>query len=308
MTSVNPSMMTSAGEERRPSSLSIWFQAIRPRTLSAAFAPVGVGAGVAYAEGVFNWAPVVAALIGATLLQVGTNLANDYFDFKKGADTEARLGPARVTQKGWVSPAQVALGAALAFGLATAVGGYLVALAGMPVVWIGVASILSGVLYTGGPRPLGYLGLGDVFVFVFFGPVAVCGTYYVQSLTVSTASMWASIPIGLLATTILVVNNLRDRKTDVLANKRTLAVRLGAGGARLEYLFLVLAAYGALLIPVGGMALSPGWLLPWLTLPLAIKEVRAIFNLDGAALNPHLGGAARLELLFGLLLAVGVSL
>lgn len=308
MTSINASTMTPASGEPRPSTGSIWLQAIRPRTLSAAFAPVGVGAGVAFAEGVFQWAPVLAALIGATLIQVGTNLANDYFDFKKGADTEARLGPARVTQKGWVSPAQVAFGAALAFGLAVAVGGYLVAVAGTPVVWIGVASILSGVLYTGGPRPLGYLGLGDVFVFVFFGPVAVCGTYYVQSLTVSTLCMWASIPIGLLATAILVVNNLRDRETDALANKRTLAVRLGATGARLEYLFLVMGAYGALLIPVAGMGLSPGWLLPWLSLPLAAKEARAIFTLDGAHLNPHLGGAARLELLFGLLLAVGVCL
>lgn len=294
--------------EVRPSLWSIWFQAIRPRTLTAAFAPVGVGAGVALAERTFQWVPVVVALIGATLIQIGTNLANDYFDFKKGADTAERLGPARVTQKGWVSPTEVARATWTAFGLAVVAGAYLVAVAGMPVVWIGVASILSGVLYTGGPWPLGYLGLGDIFVFVFFGPVAVCGTYFVQAGSVSKGAILASIPVGLLATAILVVNNLRDRHTDVVANKRTLAVRFGAAFARAEYVCLVLGAYAVLVFLVVAMAYPVGWLLPLGTFPLAVLEIKAIYSLDGAALNPHLGGAARLGMLFGLLLAIGMSL
>jgi 1,4-dihydroxy-2-naphthoate octaprenyltransferase len=251
---------------------------------------------------------VVAALLGATFIQVGTNLANDYFDFKKGADTDQRLGPARVTQKGWVSPAGVAFAAGLAFGLAVVAGVYLVSVAGLPVVGIGVASILSGVLYTGGPWPLGYLGLGDLFVFVFFGPVAVCGTYFVQAGSVSPAAMMASIPVGLLATAILVVNNLRDRHTDVLAGKRTLVVRFGPRVARAEYVSLALGPYALLLGLVVGMGYPAGWLLPCLSVPLAVWEIKAVSSLDGAALNPHLGGAARLGMVFGLLLAIGVNL
>ncbi len=294
--------------DARPSFGSLWFQAIRPRTLTAAFAPVGVGAGVALSEQAFVWGPVVAALLGATFIQIGTNLANDYFDFKKGADTDQRLGPARVTQKGWVSPAGVAFAAGLAFGLAVVAGVYLVSVAGLPVVGIGVASILSGVLYTGGPWPLGYLGLGDLFVFVFFGPVAVCGTYFVQAGSVSPAAMMASIPVGLLATAILVVNNLRDRHTDALARKRTLVVRFGPRVARAEYVSLVLGPYALLLGLVLGMGYPAGWLLPCLSVPLAVREIKAVSSLDGAALNPHLGGAARLGMVFGLLLAIGVNL
>ena len=299
--------MSMPSSEVRPSLFSIWFQAIRPKTLTAAIAPVSVGTGLAIADGVAQWAPVIAALIGATLIQVGTNLANDYFDFKKGADTEDRLGPARVTQKGWVSPKQVAAATIFTFALSVVVGSYLVYVGGLPIVGIGVASIISGVLYTGGPRPLGYLGLGDVFVLVFFGPVAVCGTYYVQALDISIACVWASISVGFLATAILVVNNLRDRKTDVLANKRTLAVRLGASGARAEYLVLVVGSYLSLFIPIVVSQATYGWLLPWLSLPLAVNEVRAIYAKDGAALNPHLGGTAKLGLIFGLLLALGVN-
>ena len=300
--------MSIPSSDARPSLFSIWFQAIRPKTLTAAIAPVSVGTGLAIADGVVQWVPVFAALIGATLIQIGTNLANDYFDFRKGADTEDRLGPARVTQKGWVSPKQVAVATVVAFALSVFVGLYLVHVGGLPILAIGVASIISGVLYTGGPRPLGYLGLGDVFVLVFFGPVAVCGTYYVQALDISITSVWASISVGFLVTAILVVNNLRDRKTDVLANKRTLAVRLGAGGARAEYLLLVGGSYGSLFIPIALYQATYGWLLPWLSLPLAIKEIRAIYGKDGAALNPHLGGTAKLGLVFGLLLALGVNI
>ena len=304
MTSKSPPIPIS---DLRPSIGAIWLQAIRPKTLSAALAPVGVGTGLAIADDVVRWAPVVAALLGAILIQIGTNLANDFFDFKKGADTEARLGPARVTQKGWVSPKEVAIATISIFVLAVIVGSYLVYIGGFPIVGIGIASILSGVLYTGGPRPLGYMGLGDVFVFIFFGPVALCGTYYVQALDVSILSFWASIPVGLLATVILVVNNLRDRDTDVLANKRTLAVRFGASAARAEYLILVVAAYGALFVPPVFYKVSFGWLLPLISLPLAVREVWAIYSKDGIDLNPHLGAAARLGLVFALLLALGVN-
>lgn len=304
---MNSQTASIASAKSRPSTMSIWFQAMRPKTLTAAVAPVSVGTGLAVADGVFQWMPVVAALVGATLIQIGTNLANDYFDFKKGADTQERLGPARVTQKGWVSPRQVAKATAVAFGLSALVGSYLVYVGGLPIVVIGVASIISGVLYTGGPKPLGYLGLGDIFVFVFFGPVAVCGTYYVQALEITALSLWASVPIGFLATAILVVNNLRDRKTDVVANKRTLAVRFGAGVARAEYFGLVVGAYVALLIPVLMYQASYAWFLPLVSLPLAAKEILAIYKKDGAQLNPHLGQAAKLGLIFGLLLALGVN-
>jgi 1,4-dihydroxy-2-naphthoate polyprenyltransferase len=280
--------------------------AARPKTLPAAAAPVIAGTAVAIRDGVFSPGPAIAALLGALLIQIGTNFANDVFDYKKGADTSERLGPLRVTQAGLLKPEQVMTGMWITFGLAVLVGFYLLKIAGWPVVWIGVFSILSGIAYTGGPFPLGYNGLGDIFVFIFFGLIAVCGTYFVQSGTVSTGAVWAAIPIGLLATAILVVNNLRDIETDKKAGKKTLAVRFGAIAARIEYDVLVGGAYLCpLLMWLTGYG-SPWVLLTWITLYRAISLIKLIYTENGKALNKGLAGTGRMELEFAILLAVGL--
>jgi 1,4-dihydroxy-2-naphthoate octaprenyltransferase len=216
------------------SARSAWWLAIRPATLTASAAPVLVGTGAAWADGRFSLWPAIAALIGASLLQIGANFANDVFDFERGADTHDRLGPQRATQQGWISAEQMKRAMWLTFGGALLTGIYLTAVAGWPVMALGLASIAAAYLYTGGPRPYGYLGLGDLAVFVFFGFGAVAGTYYVQAHSVSTMAWLAAIPIGALATAILVVNNLRDIETDARAGKNTLAVRLGDGPTRGE--------------------------------------------------------------------------
>ncbi len=291
-----------------PSALRAWASAVRPRTLAAGAVPVAVGSALAAQVDAFALLPAMAALTGALLLQVGSNLANDVFDFLKGADDADRIGPARATQQGWLSTRQMLVGTALVFTAAVLVGLYLVSIGGWPIVVIGLAGIFCAVAYTGGPIPLGYHGLGDPLVFVFFGPVAVLGTYYVQVGQVSWVAAAASASIGLLATAILVVNNLRDRHTDARAGKRTLAVRMGAAGARREYVALVGLAYA---IPAGIAALGlagSGWLLPWLSGPLALKRMHAVATLDGAALNAELGATAQLCAVFGALLSIGVLL
>ncbi len=285
-----------------------WVLAARPKTLPAAAAPVAVGTAVAISEGVFSFWPALAALLGALLIQIATNFANDVFDYKKGADTTERLGPLRVTQAGLLSPGQVMAGMWLTFGLAAVIGVYLVLVGGWPIVVIGLLSILAGIAYTGGPFPLGYNGLGDLFVFIFFGLVAVCGTYYVQALTVSAAAVWTAIPLGFLATAILVVNNLRDIDTDRAAGKKTMAVRLGRRGAQMEYLLLAGGSYLAPLL-MALLGVSSAWvLLSWLSLPLLRPLLHLIFKQKGRPLNQALAGTARLELVFSLLLALGLIL
>ena len=250
--------------------------------------------------------PALAALLGALLIQVGTNFANDVFDYKKGADTTERLGPLRVTQAGLLPPHQVMGGMWLAFGLAALIGLYLIAVGGWPIVVIGILSILSGIAYTGGPFPLGYNGLGDVFVFIFFGLAAVCGTYYVQALTISAAALWAAVPVGLLATAILVVNNLRDIETDRAAGKKTLAVRLGVRGAQIEYILLLAISYAVpLLMWLTGVS-SPWVMLSWLSLLLVIPLIRLVMREKGRPLNQALAGTARLELVFAFLFSAGL--
>ncbi len=292
----------------RPGPAGVWLLAIRPRTLSAGAVPVAVGSAVAAAEGGFSAGPALAALVGALALQVGCNLANDVSDFRRGADTEHRLGPARATQRGWLTQGQVARGAAAAFGLATVAGVYLTAVAGLAVVWIGLASIAAAVLYTGGPKPLGYLGLGDLLVFIFFGPVAVVGTTFVQCGEATPLSWIASAPIGLMAVAILVVNNLRDRTTDAVAGKRTLAVRFGARFARAEYAAVIALSFATVALAVPLLPAPPGMLLPLLVAPEAVRRVRSVMRTDGAALNPELGLTAGLGVAFGALLSVGLSL
>lgn len=288
--------------------LQIWLMAIRPKTLPAAAAPVIVGAATACFEGGFHLPSVLAALCGALLLQIGANLANDLFDFKKGADTHARLGPTRVTQAGLLTPQQVTRGIWLTFALAILVGVYLVWRGGLPIVIIGVTAILSALAYTGGPYPLGYNGLGDVFVFVYFGLAAVGGTHYVQTGSLTPLAVWAAIPVGLLIVGILVVNNLRDIETDRAAGKRTLAVRLGARGAMAEYALLMAGAY---LTPLAMLIFGQGsaWmLLYWLSAPMAYHLTRQTRTLSGHALNAVLAGTGQLALVYGILFGLGLIL
>ncbi len=291
----------------RPGSVGAWILALRPRTLPVSLAPVVVGTAVAYQQGGLRIAPALAAALGALLLQIGSNLANDVFDFEKGADTEARIGPPRATQLGLLTPRQMKRGMLVVFGLALLVGLYLTAVAGPAIVAIGLVSIAAAVAYTGGPWPLGYHGLGDLAVFVFFGVVAVTGTVFVQLGQVPPLAFVASIPVGALATAILVVNNLRDIETDRAAGKRTLAVRLGRRAARGEWALLVGSAYGLASLPWLLLGASAWVLLCWLTLPLAGKLGRVIFSQEtGPPLNAALAGTAQLSLFFSLLFAAGL--
>lgn len=292
----------------RPGAWVVWTSAIRPKTLAAGAVPVCVGTSFAAADDRLMPLAAGAALAGALLLQIGCNFANDVSDFLSGADTDERVGPARATQKGWLTPREMMVATAVVLTAALGVGAYLIALGGWPIAVIGLSGIVCAVAYTGGPYPLGYHGLGDVVVFVFFGPFAVCGTYYVQAQSLSPSVMLASVPIGLLAAAILVVNNLRDRVTDAKVGKRTLAVRWGARGARTEYFILLGVSF---ITPVVALALGygdMGWLLALLALPLGVGCWNAVKRLDGAALNPQLGATARLTAVYGGLLSMGVWL
>ena len=273
-----------------------WVLAARPATLTAAVVPVAVGTACAALDGKARPGPALAALLGSMLIQIGTNFANDVFDYEKGADTDERLGPVRAVHAGLLTAAQVRRGMWFTFALAMACGIYLTIVAGPTVVAIGLASILSGIAYTGGPYPLGYNGLGDLFVMIFFGFVAVCGTAFVQAGHVPPVAWIASIPVGTLATAILVVNNIRDRETDVRAGKRTLAVRLGRPIVYAEYLALLAASYA---VPVA---------LPLLTLPVAVRLARAVAVEEGRVLNLRLAGTAKLLMVHGVLFAAGLAL
>ena len=283
-----------------------WWLAARPRTLPVSAAPVVVGTALAFADGSARALPAAAALAGALLLQIGANFANDLFDFEKGADTDARLGPPRAVQQGLPSPAQMRAGTIAAFAAAFAVGIYLVAVAGWPVVAIGLLSIAAGVAYTGGPYPLGYHGLGDVTVFLFFGIVAVSGTYYVQALALTASAVAASLPVGALATAILVVNNVRDIETDAVAGKRTLAVAIGRRASRFEYAALLILPYAFLPAAHHSLGAPLSVFLPLLTLPVALRLIRTVATqVDGPSLNEALEGTAKLGLGFCVLLATG---
>ncbi|RMG47158.1 MAG: 1,4-dihydroxy-2-naphthoate polyprenyltransferase [Acidobacteria bacterium] len=280
--------------------------AARPKTLPAAVAPVLVGAAAARAAGTWRTGPALAAAAGALLIQIGTNFANDVYDYEKGADTAERRGPLRVTQAGLLSPRQVRAGMVAAFGAAVAVGIYLAAVAGWPVVAIGVASIAAGIAYTAGPMPLAYVGLGEPFVFLFFGLVAVCGTSFVVAGRVPGLAWGAAVPVGALATAILVVNNVRDHDTDRKAGKRTFAARFGRRAGLAELAGLLVLAY--LASPaLAAAARSPALVLPALTLPSAVRLYRTVArHEDGPTLNRALAGSARLLLLYAILLAAGL--
>jgi 1,4-dihydroxy-2-naphthoate octaprenyltransferase len=281
--------------------------AARPRTLPAAVAPVLVGTALAATEGTFKPLSFLAALVGALFIQIGTNLSNDYSDARRGADTEDRLGPVRVTAGGLVPPRQVLVATWIAFGLAVLAGTYLIATAGWELLLVGAASILAGVLYTGGPRPYGYEGLGEVFVFLFFGVVAVAGSYYAQREQLAWEAFVLAVPVGLIASAILVVNNTRDLETDRRAGKRTLAVRLGRERSRVLYAGMLVAAF--LLAPLPWLlgALSGWLLLSWIAAPLAADAVRTVrTRIDGPALNGALARTGLLQLVFCVLLSAGL--
>jgi 1,4-dihydroxy-2-naphthoate octaprenyltransferase len=283
--------------------------AARPRTLPAAVAPVLVGTALAGQAGVFHPLTFIATLVGAIFIQVGTNLSNDYSDARRGADTEDRLGPVRVTAGGLVPPRQVLRATWVSFGVAVLVGIYLVAVAGWELLLVGGASILAGVLYTGGPRPYGYEGLGELFVFAFFGIVAVTGSYFVQVKELPWEAFVLAVPVGLLAAAILMVNNIRDLETDRRAGKRTLAVRLGRHRARRLYALMVYVAFFLAPLPWVLGSLSAWLLLPWLAMPLAVPLVRTVANhTDGPTLNAALARTGMLQLVFCLLLSGGILL
>lgn len=298
--------MTARGDISRAEA---WVLAVRPRTLTAAIAPVLAGTGLAAFHDVLAWAPAIAALVGAVFIQIGTNLANDYYDFMRGGDTEDRVGPLRVTQAGILAPETVRRGMIVVLGAAVLVGVYLVWIAGWPIVWIGLASVACAVLYTGGPFPLAYHGLGDIFVFVFFGLIAVGGTYFVQALTWPPDAVLAGVGVGALSTSILVVNNLRDIETDEKAGKRTLAVRLGARGTKIEYVvtFVVAAA-----VPIVGVVRFEWPLLTLIALgvaPLCLAPLTTVFTYSHPReLIPALGATARVVAIYGGLLALGLGL
>lgn len=285
-----------------------WLLAIRPKTLPASAAATIVGSALAYRAGHFQFFPALACLLTALLLQIGANLANDLFDYYRGADTAERLGPVRVTQAGLLTPAQVRGGMLVVFGLAVVLGAYLILVGGWPVLAMGAASILAALAYTGGRFPYGYYGLGDGMVFIFFGPVAVCGTYFIQAGAVSRLAWLASIPLGLLIVAILVVNNLRDIHTDRAAGKHTLAVRLGETGTRWEYSLCLALAYLSLpLLWLAGGA-GPWALLGLISLPLADRWNRAVWTQTGRPLNLALAGTGQLTLVYGILLSIGLLL
>ncbi|MGN6168651.1 MAG: 1,4-dihydroxy-2-naphthoate polyprenyltransferase [Solirubrobacteraceae bacterium] len=290
-----------------PSSVRIWLMAARVRTLPAAIGPVLVGTALAGYQNVFHPLRFVAALIGAVFIQVGTNLSNDYSDARRGADTEDRLGPVRITAGGLVPPRQVLLATYISFGVAVAAGAYLVVVAGWELLLVGAASILAGVLYTGGPRPYGYEGLGEVFVFLFFGIVAVAGSYFVQVKHLEWEAFALAVPVGLVAAGILMVNNVRDIETDRRADKRTLAVRLGRRRARALFALTMYAAYVLLLVTWVFGPLTAWVLLPWLTVPVGAEIVREVRNrVDGPSLNRALAQTGMLQLAFCMLLSAGI--
>lgn len=293
-------------QEQPPSSLQSWLLAIRPKTLPAAVGPVLVGSGVAFRDGRFSLFPAVACLLGAMLLQIGVNLANDYFDYKNSIDSEERLGPVRVTQSGLIAPSVVKMGMIISLALASLVFIYLAFVGGPVIVVIGIASVLAALGYSGGPFPLASNGLGELFVFIFFGLVAVGGTYYIQAGQLTWLVAAAAVPPGLLITAIMVVNNLRDIDTDRKAGKRSLAVILGRSRTITGYKLLLLLSYlvpGALYI--GGLC-GAVVLLPLLTLPMAMGLARRIPGEAGRSLNELLAATARLSLLHSLFFSVGL--
>lgn len=289
-----------------PSPFRIWLSATRPRTLAAAVAPVLIGSALAWHDGGFTGAAAAPCLAFALLIQIGTNFANDYFDFRKGADTAERVGPKRAVASGWVAPATMRWAMIAVFAVAFVVGLSLLRFGGWPLLAIGVASIVCGVAYTGGPYPLGYNGLGDLFVFIFFGLVAVCTTYFVQTGALTADVVIAAVGVGALAANILVVNNYRDVETDAKAGKKTLVVRFGRGAARLQFALSLALAF-AVPIVFSARNYSLWVLLPVALLPMAASHLRRLARASQPGeLIALLGDTGKLLALYAVLLAAGL--
>jgi 1,4-dihydroxy-2-naphthoate octaprenyltransferase len=286
--------------------LGIWLSAARPRTLGASTVPVAVGLAMAARAGSIDAIVAVVTAVCAVLLQVGANFANDYFDWKSGVDTSTRLGPVRATAAGLVRPQSMRRALILVLACALACGMYLVAAGGWPIAAIGLASVIAAVAYSAGPFPLAWYGLGELLVFLFFGVIAVSGTYYLQRGDVSVETLLACLPPSALATALLVVNNLRDIDTDRAAGKRTVAVRIDARATRIEYALLVAAAFVA--VVAVAVVIEPFAAIALLAAPLAVAEVQRLRDAQGASLNASLAGTARLHLVVGALFVLGLVL
>lgn len=291
-----------------PSPLYAWVLASRPKTLPASIAPIIVGTAVAIHEGGFHVLTAILALLTALFLQVAANLANDALDFKRGADSAERMGPARMTASGVLTPRAVLRATVVVLALAVVSGLYLVWRGGWPFLLLGLFAMISAVAYTGGPWPLAYLGLGEVFVFAFFGPIAVAGTAYLQTMDLTRLSLAASIPTGLMAVCILIVNNVRDLEQDKRVGKRTVAVRIGDKASRYEYVVIQVLTLG---IPL--LFWAQGWMNAWAMLtvlawPLFGRLWRQITTRRGARLNATLGATGRASLVFGILFSIGLVL
>lgn len=301
-------MPASIASPEKSTSSAAWLLAVRPKTLPAALSPVLVGCAVAWAERGFDLTTAVAAFSVALLLQIGANLANDVADFHRGADSVGRLGPVRVTQGGLIAPRQMTVATAVVLAVALVPGLYLVWRGGPVLAALGLLAILAAVTYTAGPKPFGYLGLGEFFVFLFFGPVAVVGTAYAMMRVATPTGIMASIPMGCLVTAILVVNNLRDIDTDREAGKRTIAVRIGRDGSRWEYASLMIVAYATPVMMWLSGTTGPWPVIAWVTAPLGLVLARQVWMVSGRGLNAVLAGTARLCLWFAIALSVGIVL
>lgn len=293
-------------QEKELTKFNIWLLAIRPKTLPAAGAGVITGTALAFYDGYFQLLPALAALIGAVLLQIGSNLANDVFDYLRGAESKERLGPVRVTQAGLLTPREVQMGMWITFFLSALIGIYLITIAGWAILFIGLTAIFAAIAYTGTISDKG--GLADIFVFLYFGVAAVVGTYYVQALKTSPVAWWMSVPIGFLVVNILVVNNLRDIEADKAVNKITTAVRMGVSATRKEYLILLAISY--IMLPVLILVnLIPAWTLGvWLSIPFAWKVAGVVLKEEGRPLNAALAGTGKIALIYSLLFFAGILL
>jgi len=294
--------------KNRVEKLRAWILASRPKTLLASVVPVLVGTSAAYGEGYFNLLAALVALICSLLIQVGTNFVNDLYDFLKGTDNETRLGPIRALASGAISVNEMRLGIFITFALTFIIGLYLVSVAGTAILVVGVVSILAGITYTAGPFPLAYNGLGDVFVFIFFGFVGTLGSYYVQTLQLNSVVFLASIPVGALITNILIVNNYRDIAGDKAFGKVTLAVKFGESFTQFQFTFFVIISYLVPIIIYVFFTQRLVILLPLLTFPIALKSIIMIFSLRGTALNNTLELSAKLSSIYGVLFSVGFLL
>ncbi|MBU1096907.1 MAG: 1,4-dihydroxy-2-naphthoate polyprenyltransferase [Ignavibacteriae bacterium HGW-Ignavibacteriae-2] len=286
--------------------LQSWILASRPKTLPAAFVPVAIGSALAYNDNQFNAGAVAVALICSFLIQIGTNFVNDLYDFIAGTDKKDRVGPTRVLASGLISVNEMKIGISITFSSAFILGMYLVYISSWITLIIGIVSIIAGFAYTAGPFPLAYNGLGDVFVFLFFGFVGTIGTYYVQTLTVTEFVVWASVPVGALITNILVINNYRDIDEDRLAGKNTLAVKFGRNFTRFQYVSFMILSYLVPFIAFFTYKQSYLLFLPLITIPLSIKLIRMIYIFEGKELNKTLELTAKLSAIYGILFAIGI--